>query len=660
MSSSLPGDREIAHGLAAALRPALFADAPAVTRVAARDVAQVLGFAGLDAALETLDRFAGPSRPRDVSLLAARLDRLADAAEREGSCAPLRDADGELADWAARIADTDWGVPAGTSGAEGAISEATHIALEVLGDLPLDAPATLDRVRLTGAVAASLRAAVDWAGFDLARRVQVVVHDSALTLTAACGHEAGIGPAAAVLAAVEGSLAHDMDGRWTMRVPLHAERASFLLLRQGRLGFALPWHSVARLRMLPLGAERTLAEPVLAPFTTGPAPEGERPAALVALGLARAWVVADRIVWRISAQPAESDVSGPFGTPSLAVMLDNQERYWVADAAWLLRGVPVPEVAPPAARERIAVAAPPEAAVTEPVIETAPVPSALEPEPEAGATGDSLADAVARAIDSLRFERPAEPVAPEVPAESFAAAPEAPYDEPAAREPEQPRARAPRYHVHTTVVSPSDYAPRAERSAHSSPAPEAHAAAAPAVAEPVAEPIAEPVVEPVAEPIPVSVEAPEPARAAVPAPSAPVERPSEIAARHPARRALVADDSMVARIFLGRMLERRGYIVETVGSGAAMWEELRRGPWSLVCADFAMPDSHGGPHVERLLDFRANCREPFTLVLLTRDDEEDLLSRDAGATLLLRKPFETFALDQLIGPHTPDPAGDRE
>lgn len=654
MSSSLPGDREIAQGMAAALRPALFADAPAVTRVAARDVAQVLGLAGLDAAIETLDRFAGPSRPRDVSLLAARLDRLADAAEREGSCAPLRDADGELADWAARLADTDWGVPSGTAGAEAPGAEATHVALEVLGDLPLDAPAALDRVRLTGAVAASLRAAVDWAGFDLARRVQVVVHDSALTLTAACGHEAGIGPAAAVLAAVEGSLAHDLDGRWTMRVPLHAERASYLLLRQGRLGFALPWHSVARLRMLPLGAERSLVEPVLAPFTTGPAPESERPAALVALGLARAWVVADRIVWRISAQPAESDVAGPFGTPSLVVMLDSQERYWVADAAWLLRGVPVPEVAPPAARERTAVAAAPPAAA-EPVSEDAPVTVAREPQEETPATGDSLADAVARAIDSLRFERPAGTIAPEPLAESFAAAPEALPVEPAPAEPERPRAHAPRYHVHTTVVSPSDYAPRAERvtsAAHPSPAPapEAHAAAAPTVAEPVADPVS----------VTLEAPAPAPARPAVSAPSAPVERPSEIAARHPARRALVADDSMVARIFLGRMLERRGYIVETVGTGAAMWEELRRGPWSLVCADFAMPDSHGGPHVERLLDFRANCREPFTLVLLTRDDEEDRVSRDAGATLLLRKPFETFALDQLIGPHVPDPAGDLE
>jgi len=340
-------------------------------------------------------------------------------------------------------------------------------------------------------------------------------------------------------------------------------------------------------------------------------------------------------------------------------MLDNQERYWVADAAWLLRGVPVPEVAPPAARERIAVAAAPPAAA-EPVSEDAPAAAAPEPQEETPATGDSLADAVARAIDSLRFERPAGPIAPEPHAESFAAAPEALPDEPAQAEPERPRAHAPRYHVHTTVVSPSDYAPRAERVTRAAqpspaPAPEVHAAAAPA-----APAVADPVADPVSVTLEVPAPEPAPSRPAVSAPSAPVERPSEIAARHPARRALVADDSMVARIFLGRMLERRGYIVETVGSGAAMWEELRRGPWSLVCADFAMPDSYGGPHVERLLDFRANCREPFTLVLLTRDDEEDLVSRDAGATLLLRKPFETFALDQLIGPHVPDPAGDLE
>ena len=102
------------------------------------------------------------------------------------------------------------------------------------------------------------------------------------------------------------------------------------------------------------------------------------------------------------------------------------------------------------------------------------------------------------------------------------------------------------------------------------------------------------------------------------------------------------------RIFLARLLERRGYSVELVGDGAAMWHELSRGPWSLVCADVTMPDSHGRAHVERLLDFRAACREPFKLIALTRDAGEERDAQLAGATLHLRKPFDPGALDDLL------------
>lgn len=596
MSASMPGNREIARGLVAALRPALNADAAAATKQAARDVAQVLVLPGLEAAIKVLERFAGPTRPFDASLLAARLERLAAAVEREDDWRLLRAADTELADLAARLMDTEWSGGAGHEASTPA--EPTHAVLDVLSDLPLHAGAAMDSARLNGAVAASLRAAVDWAGFDLAPLVHAVVHDSALTLTAPCGHEAGLGPAAAVLAAIEGSLAREADGRWTMRVPLFAECSSYLLMRQGRIGFALPWHSVARLRILSRGAEHELAEPVIDAFTTGPESEGERPAALVALGLARAWVIADRIVWRIAAQPVESEVAGPFGSPPMVVMLDQQERYWVADAAWLLRNVATPEVALPEARLRTApvlvqsVAVAPE---TSPA-ETAPLETQLESSgkdsPDPFLTGQGLADAVAHAIDSLRAERPAFVAA-------IGTAAPAAVSESQGTAVSPPRS-APLYHVHTTVHSPVH-----------SPEPAAN--------------------------IEVSASTSEPA--------------ARNPARNPLRRALVADDSLVARIFLARMLERRGYFVETVADGASLWSELQSGPWSLVCADFAMPDSHGLPHIERLLDFRANCSEPFTLVVLTRDDAEDLLSRNAGAALLLRKPFERDDLDQLIGKH---------
>lgn len=630
MSARDDGSREIAIGLVASLRPALPAEASAVARMAARDVAQVIGLSGLDAALAVLDAHAGPRRPRDVGLLAARIERLAHDVERESHVRALRDADAELADHAARLAQREW---VGASEPVDAPSEHVHAASEVLADLPIGAAEGFDRARLTAPVASALRAAVDWAGFDLARKLQVQLHDSALTLTGPCGHEAGLGPAGAVLATVEGSLAKEPDGRWTMRVPMHAERGSFLLLRQGRLAIALPWHTVSRLRMLAPGAERSLAEPVLAPFTSSAPGEGERPAALVARGLSRAWLIADRIVWRIAADPVELDEVGPFGVPSHVVLLENDDRYWVADAAHLLREIEAPGVSIPAPRPRAAAVAAPPVVVPDvlvapevPVAEVPDAPSADEllfevttPAPQAPFEGpapveiateeeeeqraqDSLADAVARAIDLLRGERPAPaataaPAAPE-PLEER----EAPKTEPAPHA----AALAPLYRAQVTVVAPSEVLP-----AHDEPL----------------------------TPLESLVEAPA------------HERPSVEAARHPVPRALVADDSLVARIFLGRMLERRGFVVETVGDGASMWEELRRGPWTIVCADFAMPDSWGRAHLERLLDHRANCREPYQLVVLTRDADEEVVARDAGATLLLRKPFENEALDRLLPTH---------
>ncbi|MFN8586811.1 MAG: response regulator [Candidatus Eisenbacteria bacterium] len=631
MNGATGNAREIAAGLVRAVRPALGAEAAAVTRLAARDVAQVLGLDGLDAALAVLEHHAGPRRPREVGLLAARIERLLHQAEHDGDVRVVREAGAELTDYAAHLSQAEWGHAAEEPAR--APLEHVHAAADVLADLPVE-PASLERARLTARVASALRAALDWAGFDVAPRLQAQVHDSAFTLTAAAGHESGLGPAAAVLATVEGSLLRESDGRWTMRVPLHAERGSFLLVRQGRLAIALPWHSVARLRMLAPGAERSLAEPVLAPFASAAPGDGERPAALVALGLARAWLVADRIVWRVAADPVETLEQGPFAAPAHVVTLEGDDRYWVADAAFLLRTVEPVAVAAPAPRARATAAATP--AVVPAHDAPLPVPHAAEPDDAAAedAAGTTLADAVARAIELLREERPALAATADAPLAGFAPS-------------------TPRYSARITVVAPADEWPELARTEAAMPP----AAAAPAVvATPsvvAPPPVAAPIVIP---PLEAPVALASPAPSAPPAPRA--ERPSVAAERHPARRALVADDSLVARLFLARMLERRGYVVETVGDGAALFDELSRGPWALVCADFAMPDAYGRAHVERLLDHRVTCREPYTLVVLTRDEQEDVLARDAGAALLLRKPFDNDDLDALLTAHAGPDGGE--
>ena len=666
MTAPQPGPREIVAGLADALIPALAADATPQARNAARDVARVLELDGLAAALEQLERLSGPSRPLEAGHLAARIDRILELAVREGDLAAFQASDRELAGLAAQLSDIEW------SGIEAAAAPAvsTWELGEAFTDMRLIAAPEVARARLVMSVASALRAATDWLGADENTRVVAALNDSAVTVTLAVNDEEGIGPAGAVLAAVEGSMGREADGRWTLRVPRSTERPSFLLVRQGRFGFALPWHAVARLRMFGpheldrLPDARLDALAALAPATT------ERPAAMMALGLARAWFIADRIVWRIAAHPEESDVAGPFAGATRIVEVESGERYWVLEPAWLLRGVPV---AIPAAAPRLhstpavpVPAPPPRVAAALPVLPP-PVPPAPNPT-------FALALAAERALEQLRGERAAAMRADAARAEAqhVQAAPEAatPTDELAAQ---LDRAlqfgRAPQ--APTQGLS-EDIAARVD-DAFSFDAPPAPPAA---TSSPMGAAAADNILfgsTPAATPAELAATdavlfgAPQPPAASAAPPDAsaaanavlfgePVPfdtaRPADIAAvaaqRPAVRRALVADDSLVARIFLGRLLEQRGWIVESVSDAASLWDELRHGEWSLVCADFALPDASGRSHVQRLVDHIGRSAAPPTLVVLTRDEEEERVAREAGAALSLRKPFDSDHLDTLL------------
>src|SRR5262249_61026482 len=109
-------------------------------------------------------------------------------------------------------------------------------------------------------------AALDWIAADQGGRLHVEVQDAALTIVARAEHESGLGAAGAVLGLTGGALLPELDGRWALRVPLHAARPAFLLARQGELRLALPWHSVARLRITDEASRAAMTEPWLAPW----------------------------------------------------------------------------------------------------------------------------------------------------------------------------------------------------------------------------------------------------------------------------------------------------------------------------------------------------------------------------------------------------------
>jgi len=167
-------------------------------------------------------------------------------------------------------------------------------------------------------------------------------------------------------------------------------------------------------------------------------------------------------------------------------------------------------------------------------------------------------------------------------------------------------------------------------------------------------------------PAPAPVEAPKPAEpmvlgpefvralggravsVAAPPEPAPATTPEPPAGRPAVRHALVVDDSLVARMELGRVLERHGWDVEWVETAAEMWSALPDGVWSIVFVDVSLPDARGRAHLKMLAAKQSEARHRFELVALTRDARDERHALDAGIVRMLRKPFAPGAVERTV------------
>jgi CheY-like chemotaxis protein len=372
--------REIARGLAAAVTAAVeSARAPeraprGLSWGAAAGVAELLDLHGLTALLGACEAHAD-APPLAVANVFERLARLAAETEALGDLAPFTSADRELAALAGMLGAQEWAAP----GEAGARPESVQSLSALLDDFQVDDAAAIARAQLTLPVAAGVRAALDWLGADLGGPLRVSVHDTSLTLTARVAHEPGLAPAGAVLGLMGGALLPEPDGRWALRVPLHVARPAFLLARQGELSLALPWHAVARLRIADEAARSGMTEPMLEPWSALARASGERPAALLAQGLSRAWLHLDHIVWRVFASPEPGLAPAAVPGAHLRVRTEEGAEFWVVDVEAALRAVPQLHTPPPRARARAAAVA--EAPLAE--ARVAAVPAAAPPEPAA-------------------------------------------------------------------------------------------------------------------------------------------------------------------------------------------------------------------------------------------------------------------------------------
>ena len=581
------GTRDLARGLVDALAPVLCDVASRDAVGVACEAAQILGFSGLDRLLAACLPHAGHTWPAELVPPLERLRRLAASAVETGALGAFREADRELAGLADEVSALQWS-PARRAGSDAAQPVATLNLADALDDLPLADDSSRElarRSRLLPPVAAALRAALDWLTSDSGRPLVLRAEDS--VLEASCEHIDfdALTPATEVLAAVGANLGPGAGpvGTWTVRVPLHTGRGVYLMLVHGGVSVAIPWHAVLRLHMA--GAAE-LAEreslggwPVLnGPLGGDPRPVGDVPLALVAHGRKRGWLVADRLVWRLHAEPVAPTERSPADGLVTMVETEEGEHYWLADPEWLLRSLEAPSLVQPAPRTTPGFAPPPE------------LPSAPESAPGAEPP-------------VLREEIPASlPVAPATPA---------------------PARHAP----HLWLLTPEDV-------------------------ERIETEDVEPVGSSVRPPAP-ALPSPGSARAPDPVPAAPIraaQAPSTTASASPVRRpmlnALVAEDSITARIFLARLLTRLGFDVSTVDTAAALRAELERCPWSLVCVDIELPDEAGTAFLAGLAA-RHGARTPF--VALVRDAEDRAAARRAGFERMLRKPFDHQELEQVLG-----------
>jgi CheY-like chemotaxis protein len=430
---------------------------------------------------------------------------------------------------------------------EGSVS-----TLEALEGLPIAGARGLDTIRLLPVVAATLRAAVDLLIGDEppGRPLTASGDGGALEVTVPGARPESFSSAGALLETIEGNLSPASGNATRLCVPVVSARPFYLMLEQGTLGLAVPWHAVIRVRLVRADQVEELARregcPVLAPWVSVPHESDERPVVLLGLGLRRAFLVADRLVWRMPADPEQGPGPGPDADLGHAVRTSEGEVFWVADPVRLLRGVdPGTTSFPPRSPAR-------------------PVLSSRAP-----------------------AERPA-------PARTSATRPPLPRLVELRREDVEP-------------LSPP--APPAEH--------------------------------PTVRPAPVAPPSPAVPPAHVPVASGPVAKspaPPPSAAPRPLRRALVAEDSIVGRIFLQRLLQSLGFSVETVKDAIGLEALLPRGPWDVLLVDVALPDSLRGRHLDRLAAERIAATA--ATIALVRDRDDETVAAAAGIRFALRKPFE--------------------
>ena len=110
-------------------------------------------------------------------------------------------------------------------------------------------------------------------------------------------------------------------------------------------------------------------------------------------------------------------------------------------------------------------------------------------------------------------------------------------------------------------------------------------------------------------------------------------------------RLLVVEDDTVTAKVLARLLQDKGYIVQTADSMARAMELVKTESFDLVVSDLSLPDASGYDLLSTLL-----MQRPMKAIAMSgfgaREDIERSL--EVGFSAHLVKPVDTAELDQVI------------
>jgi two-component system sensor histidine kinase and response regulator WspE len=112
------------------------------------------------------------------------------------------------------------------------------------------------------------------------------------------------------------------------------------------------------------------------------------------------------------------------------------------------------------------------------------------------------------------------------------------------------------------------------------------------------------------------------------------------------KRILVVDDSFTVREMERKLLESRGYLVDTAVDGVDGWNAVRTGSYDMVISDVDMPRMNGIEFVNQIKR-HAELKNIPVIIVSYKDKEEDRLAGlQAGANYYLTK--SSFQDDSFI------------